>query len=89
MAEAEAHTEMPLPEFEKPVKVLILVAPYYRDIADGLLAVQYLEKAATRIELFDFEGRSQGDLALPGIGTARLATEHDSKQAFLSFASYN
>ncbi len=58
-------------------------------VADGLLAVQYLEQASTRIEIFDLEGRSQGDLALPGIGTARLATEHDSKQAFLSFESFN
>ena len=58
-------------------------------VADGLLAVQYLEKASTRIELFDFAGRSRGDLELPGIGTARLDTEHDSKQAFLSFESFN
>ena len=58
-------------------------------IADGLLAVQYLEKASTRIALFDREGRSHGDLELPGIGTARLQTEPDSLQAFLSFESFN
>lgn len=26
------------PEFDKPVKLLIVVAPFYRDIADGLIA---------------------------------------------------
>jgi 6,7-dimethyl-8-ribityllumazine synthase len=32
------HHVLPLPEFEAPVRVLIVVAPYYRDIADSLLA---------------------------------------------------
>ncbi len=58
-------------------------------VAEGLLAVRYLERAATRIEIFDEEGRSRGDLVLPGIGTASLRTEHDSTQAFLSFESFN
>ena len=58
-------------------------------VAQGLMAVRYLEKAATRIELFDLEGHSQGGLELPGIGTASLTTEHDSKEAFLSFESFN
>ncbi len=38
MATAEAHYTMPLPEFDRPVKLLIVVAPYYRDIADDLIA---------------------------------------------------
>lgn len=38
MAGQEAHYTLPLPVFEKPVKLLIVVAPYYRDIADGLIA---------------------------------------------------
>ena len=58
-------------------------------VARGLLAVQYLEQASTRIELFDSAGRSRGDLELPGIGTARLASEHDSTEAFLSYESFN
>lgn len=32
------HHVLPLPEFEEPVRVLIVVAPYYRDVADALLA---------------------------------------------------
>ncbi len=58
-------------------------------VASDLLAVQYLEKAATRIELFDLAGRSRGDLELPGIGTAQLYAEHDSAVAFLAFESFN
>jgi 6,7-dimethyl-8-ribityllumazine synthase len=38
MATAEAHYTLPLPVFDKPVKLLIVVAPYYRDIADNLVA---------------------------------------------------
>ncbi|MCE6960239.1 6,7-dimethyl-8-ribityllumazine synthase [Cereibacter sphaeroides] len=38
MAGSETHHVLPLPVFEKPVKLLIVVAPYYRDIADDLIA---------------------------------------------------
>lgn len=38
MAASETHTELPLPRFDKPVSLLIVVSPYYRDIADGLIA---------------------------------------------------
>ncbi|PZX16061.1 6,7-dimethyl-8-ribityllumazine synthase [Palleronia aestuarii] len=34
----QSHYTPPLPDFDRPVKVLIVVAPYYRDIADHLLA---------------------------------------------------
>ena len=58
-------------------------------VAKKRLAVNYLEDASTRIGLFDLAGASQGDLELPGIGTASLATEPDSTEAFLSFESFN
>jgi len=38
MAGTETHYTLPLPVFDKPVKLLIVVAPYYRDIADDLVA---------------------------------------------------
>lgn len=38
MAGSETHYTLPRPEFDKPVKLLIVVAPYYRDIADNLIA---------------------------------------------------
>lgn len=38
MAANEQHYTLPLPSFEKPVKLLIVVAPYYKDITDQLVA---------------------------------------------------
>ena len=38
MAANENHYTLPLPQFDKPVRLLIVVAPYYRDIADGMIA---------------------------------------------------
>ena len=54
----ESHYTLPLPEFDRPVKVLIVVAPYYRDIADGLIAgaQAVLEKAAASQVLIEVPG---------------------------------
>lgn len=38
MATAEQHYILPRPSFSLPVKILIVVAPYYKDIADDLVA---------------------------------------------------
>ncbi len=38
MMAGASHYTLPLPAFEEPPKLLVVVAPYYRDIADGLLA---------------------------------------------------
>ena len=38
MAGHESHYILPRPAFDKPVKLLIVVAPYYKDIADNLIA---------------------------------------------------
>ena len=38
MAVHESHGSLPAPRFERPTRVLIAVAPFYRDIADALLA---------------------------------------------------
>ena len=38
MAALSEHSELPLPSFDAPVRLLIVVAPYYRAIADGLIA---------------------------------------------------
>ncbi|MEO9648896.1 MAG: 6,7-dimethyl-8-ribityllumazine synthase [Roseobacter sp.] len=38
MAANEQHYTLPNPDFDKPVKLLIVVAPYYKDIADNLIA---------------------------------------------------
>ncbi len=52
------HYELPLPEFDKPVKLLIAVAPYYRDIADGLIvgAEGVLSAAGATHEMIEVPG---------------------------------
>jgi len=64
MAEAEAHYSLPLPKFAKPVKLLVVVAPYYRDIADGLIAGARatLEAAGATHDLVEVPGA----LEVPG-----------------------
>ena len=38
MAGSEQHYQLERPSFDRPVKVLIVVAPYYKDIADNMIA---------------------------------------------------
>jgi prolyl oligopeptidase len=58
-------------------------------VAKNMLVADYEEKATSRIALFDMNGKSLGDLKLPGIGTAGLSVEKDRTEAYLGFASYN
>src|SRR5690606_16455794 len=49
---------LPLPAFDKPVKLLIVVAPYYRDIADNLIAGAraVAARAGAGVELVEVPG---------------------------------
>jgi len=58
-------------------------------VARGRLAVDYLKNATSVLEVFDSAGKSQGELKLPGIGSAGLATEPDRTEAYLQFTSFN
>jgi 6,7-dimethyl-8-ribityllumazine synthase len=53
-----AHVSLPLPEFDAPVKVLVVLAPFYRDIADQLLAGARatLETAGASFETIEVPG---------------------------------
>lgn len=57
--------------------------------ARGIIAVDMLDAAKTRIALFDMNGKAKGDLELPGIGSGGLSVSDDRTDAFLSFSSYN
>lgn len=46
MMAGQAHYTLPRAEFDRPVKILIVVAPYYRQIADWLIAGAKAEIAA-------------------------------------------
>ena len=58
MASTDAHTILPRPTFDRPVKVLIVVSPYYADIAGGLLsgAKAELEAAGATYEVIEMPG---------------------------------
>jgi len=51
MAGSESHYILPLPVFDRPVKLLIVVAPYYKDIADDLVAGAKAKAAACGAEV--------------------------------------
>ena len=58
MAGAEQHYILPRATFDKPVKLLIVRAPYYKDIGDNLLkgAIAEIEAAGGSHELVDVPG---------------------------------
>lgn len=51
MAGTETHYTLALPSFDKPVRLLIVVAPYYKDIADNLVAGARATAAACGAEV--------------------------------------
>ncbi|MBD3677140.1 MAG: 6,7-dimethyl-8-ribityllumazine synthase [Rhodobacteraceae bacterium] len=72
----QSHYILPLPEFDRPAKVLIVVAPYYKDIADNLIAgaKATLEKAGVTYDLVEVPGA----LEVPGaIATAHRLSNFD------------
>lgn len=76
MAATEEHATLALPAFDKPVKLLIVVAPYYRAIADNLVAGAraMAEKAGASVDLVEVPGA----LEIPAaISTAFRMTDYD------------
>jgi len=76
MAATEEHATLPLPAFDKPVTLLIVVAPYYRAIADNLVAGARAtaEKAGASVDLVEVPGA----LEIPAaISTAFRLTDYD------------
>ena len=73
---AEHEYTMPRAEFERPVKLLIVVAPFYRDIADNLIkgAVAEIAAAGGTHEIAEVPGA----LELPtAIGIAERMSNFD------------
>ncbi|WP_374641869.1 6,7-dimethyl-8-ribityllumazine synthase [Tabrizicola sp.] len=76
MAGTETHYTLPLPGFDKPVKLLIVVAPYYKDIADNLIAGARAVGAACGAEVDLVE--VPGALEVPSaIAMAQRLAEYD------------
>ncbi|MEZ5684753.1 MAG: 6,7-dimethyl-8-ribityllumazine synthase [Paracoccaceae bacterium] len=76
MAGTETHHVLDLPKFDKPVRLLIVVAPYYKDIADNLVAGarSVAEKAGAVADLIEVPGA----LEIPtAIGMAARMADYD------------
>ena len=71
-----SHYTLPVPEFEKPVKLLLVVAPFYKDIADNLVAgaVAVGEAAGARHEVVEVPGALE---VAPAIGFAGRMSDFD------------
>jgi 6,7-dimethyl-8-ribityllumazine synthase len=80
MALAETHATLPLPSFDKAPKLLIVVAPYYRDIADMLIAgaKATAEKAGAEVEVAEVPGA----LEIPP--AVRLARQYGDFDGFVA-----
>ncbi|MEM9394828.1 MAG: 6,7-dimethyl-8-ribityllumazine synthase [Pseudomonadota bacterium] len=76
MAGSETHYEIPLPEFDAPVKVLLVLSPYYKDIADGLEkgARDVLGQVGAQVDLIHVPGALE---IPPAIRIAHLQADYD------------
>jgi 6,7-dimethyl-8-ribityllumazine synthase len=72
----QSHYTLELPQFEDPVSLAIVVAPYYRDIADDLIAgaVAEIDKAGATHEIIEVPGALE---IAPAIGIAARMGEFD------------
>ncbi|MGI1660750.1 6,7-dimethyl-8-ribityllumazine synthase [Palleronia sp. KMU-117] len=72
----QSHYVLETPSFDDPVSVAIVVAPYYKDIADGLIAgaVAELAKAGATHEIIEVPGALE---VAPAIGIAARMGEFD------------
>ncbi|MCX7300986.1 MAG: 6,7-dimethyl-8-ribityllumazine synthase [Rhodobacterales bacterium] len=62
----QSHYSLPRPTFDKPVRILIVVAPYYREIADNLIAgaKAEIEAAGAEWELAEVPGALELPIAI-------------------------
>ena len=76
MAGQESHYILPRPEFDKPVKLLIVVSPYYKDIADNMVAgaVAEIEAVGGSYEVVEVPGALEVPTA---IGISDRASNFD------------
>ena len=76
MAANEDHYVLPRPSFDKPIKMLIVVAPYYKAIADQLVAgaKAEIEGAGATWELVEVPGALEVPSA---IGIAERCSDFD------------
>jgi len=58
-------------------------------VIGGRIVVHYSEDVKSRLAVFALDGKPQGDIALPGIGTVgSISGNHDEPEMFFSFTSF-
>jgi prolyl oligopeptidase len=58
-------------------------------LAGGKIVVQYLIDAKSQLDLYTFDGKREGEVKLPGVGTvAGLNGRNDTPELFYAFTSY-
>ena len=58
--------------------------------AGGRLLVSYLKDVTSWVLIYDYSGKKERELALPGLGSASVVGgEKDAKEVFYSFTSFN
>jgi len=57
-------------------------------LAEGHVVVTYLERAVSRVVVYDLTGRRVGEVPLPALGTATVTANRGSTEAFLTFTSF-
>jgi prolyl oligopeptidase len=76
-----AHWRDAVPESSNPIDGFSL--------AGGKLLVRYMVNAAYRLEIFDTNGKSEGEIPLPAMGTVRgVESRWQSNDAMFSFQSF-
>ncbi|NOX73534.1 MAG: 6,7-dimethyl-8-ribityllumazine synthase [Alphaproteobacteria bacterium] len=80
MAANEPHYTLPAPHFDKPTKLLIVIAPYYKDIAEQLLqgAQAAISAAGASHETVEVPGALEVPTAI------RLAANHADFDGFVA-----
>ncbi len=57
--------------------------------AKDTIVVTYSQDVCTRFERFTMDGKPQGSIDLPGLGTASISTDVKRSDAFVQFTSYD
>ena len=58
-------------------------------LAKGLFVATWSKDVCTRFERFEIDGTLIGDIALPGLGTASISTDHRRTEAFIGYTRYD
>ncbi|MBD3764721.1 MAG: 6,7-dimethyl-8-ribityllumazine synthase [Rhodobacterales bacterium] len=76
MAVSEPHSTLALPDFDRPVRLLIVVAPYYQDIAAALIAGAraVAARAGAEVDLVEVPGALE---IPPAIALAERLARYD------------